>query len=243
MIFQRCLSGLQPEERCFYFGKKRKNQLLRINELLLTQGELHMKIIVLLFYLLLITGCALPVWTKPGASQDEFSKVKYNCMRESQQGYSESQREGYIASSSSGSKTNDQLFTMCMNSHGWYLQWPKKDENKSEPIKNENKSEPKKVKHKSEPKKVEHKSEPKEVENKSEPKIEQQSPTTSFSQMIVTGSKAKIRKKPSTKAAVVKTIKKGEVVQVIKQSDEWFQVELVTGDVGWCHKSVLERRN
>lgn len=193
-----------------------------------------MKKIVLLFYLLLITGCAFPVWTKPGASQDEFSKVKYNCMRESQQGYSESQREGYSASASSGSKTNNQLFTGCMNSHGWYLQVPKKDENKSEPIKNENISEPKKV---------EHKSEPKEVKNKSEPKIEPQSQTTSSSQMVVIGNKAKIRKKPSTKADIVRTIKKGEVVQVIKQSDEWFQVELASGDVGWCHKSVLERRN
>lgn len=67
--------------------------------------------------------------------------------------------------------------------------------------------------------------------------------TSSTTSMVVIGNKAKIRKKPSTKADIVRTIKKGEVVQVIKQSDEWFQIELASGDVGWCHKSVLERQN
>lgn len=57
--------------------------------------------------------------------------------------------------------------------------------------------------------------------------------------MVVNNSKAKLRKKPSTKAAVVKTLKKGEEVKVIAQKEEWFQVELAKGDVGWCHNSVL----
>jgi SH3 domain-containing protein/PEGA domain-containing protein len=70
------------------------------------------------------------------------------------------------------------------------------------------------------------------------------SDTTSASKsMVVTSSKAKIRKKPSTKAAIVKNLKKGEKVQVIKQQDEWFQIELAGGDVGWCHKSVLTQSN
>jgi len=84
------------------------------------------------------------------------------------------------------------------------------------------------------------------VEKRIEPassSVSHQNTATSSASMIVTGNKAKIRKKPSTKAAIVKTLKKGEVVQVIKQSDDWFQVELASGDVGWCHKSVLERRN
>jgi hypothetical protein len=68
-------------------------------------------------------------------------------------------------------------------------------------------------------------------------------PQTAPTTMIITSNKAKIRKKPSTKADVVKNIKKGEVVQVIKQSDDWFQIELASGDVGWCHKSVLEKSN
>lgn len=80
---------------------------------------------------------------------------------------------------------------------------------------------------------------------KSDTKASSPAPISTFSttSMVVTGNKAKIRKKPSAKAAVVKTIKKGEVVQVIKQSDDWFQIELASGDVGWCHKSVLERQN
>lgn len=81
------------------------------------------------------------------------------------------------------------------------------------------------------------------VEKKSQPTAEPLDASSTPVSMTVTGNKAKIRKKPSTKADIVKTIKKGEVVQVIKQSDDWFQVELVSGDVGWCHKSVLERRN
>ena len=32
-------------------------------------------------------------------------------------------------------------------------------------------------------------------------------------------------------------------MQKIKQSDDWFQIELASGEVGWCHKCVLERRN
>lgn len=62
-------------------------------------------------------------------------------------------------------------------------------------------------------------------------------------QMIVANSMAKIRKKPSTKAAIVKNLKKGEQVQVIKRQDEWFQIEVASGDVGWCHKSVLKQMN
>jgi hypothetical protein len=78
---------------------------------------------------------------------------------------------------------------------------------------------------------------------KNESTVVPQKTSYSPTSMIVIGNKAKIRKKPSTKAAVVKALKKGEEVQVIKQSDEWFQIELASGDVGWCHKSVLEVRN
>jgi hypothetical protein len=81
------------------------------------------------------------------------------------------------------------------------------------------------------------------IKKKLEPTVEPQNASSTSATMTVTGNKAKIRKKPSTKADIVKTIKKGEVVQVIKQSDDWFQIELASGDVGWCHKSVLERRN
>ena len=81
------------------------------------------------------------------------------------------------------------------------------------------------------------------VEKKLESSPTPQNISTAPSTMVVTGNKAKIRKKPSTKADIVKSMKKGEVVQMIKQSDDWFQIELASGDVGWCHKSVLELRN
>jgi Bacterial SH3 domain len=55
--------------------------------------------------------------------------------------------------------------------------------------------------------------------------------------MIVTVSKAKLRKSPSTKAAVIKTLKKGEEVTVVKRKNDWLMVELAGGEVGWCHKS------
>jgi uncharacterized protein YgiM (DUF1202 family) len=60
--------------------------------------------------------------------------------------------------------------------------------------------------------------------------------------MVVNNSKAKFRKKPSTKGVVIKTLKKGEEVKVISQQEEWYQVKLKGGDVGWCHNSVLEAR-
>jgi sRNA-binding protein len=60
--------------------------------------------------------------------------------------------------------------------------------------------------------------------------------------MVVNNSKAKFRNKPSTKAVVIKTLKKGEEVKVVAQKDEWFQVELAGGAVGWCHNSVLGAR-
>jgi hypothetical protein len=78
---------------------------------------------------------------------------------------------------------------------------------------------------------------------KLESRVPDQGNSTSSASMVVTSSKAKIRKKPSSKAAIVKNLKNGELVQVIKQQEEWYQVELSGGDVGWCHKSVLKHTN
>jgi Bacterial SH3 domain len=90
-------------------------------------------------------------------------------------------------------------------------------------------------------KKIRAKSAAQPVEKNLEPSVVPQNMSSSSSTMVVASSKAKIRKKPSTKAAVVKNLKKEEEVQVIKQQEDWFQVELVSGDVGWCHKSVLKQ--
>lgn len=81
------------------------------------------------------------------------------------------------------------------------------------------------------------------VEVKSEPIVAPQSITPSSASMIVNESKAKLRKSPSTKATVIKTLKKGEEVQVIKLKDEWFLIELAGGETGWCLKSAIAQRN
>jgi hypothetical protein len=81
------------------------------------------------------------------------------------------------------------------------------------------------------------------AEKKSDPKVENQNPSLSSTSMVVINSKAKLRKSPSTKAAVIKALKKGEEVQVIKQKDGWCLVELAGGETGWCLKGALAQRN
>ena len=81
------------------------------------------------------------------------------------------------------------------------------------------------------------------VEKKSESSVANQNTPPSSTSMIVINSKAKLRKSPSTKATVIKTLKKGEEVQVIKMKDEWCLIELAGGETGWCAKSSLAQRN
>jgi len=80
------------------------------------------------------------------------------------------------------------------------------------------------------------------VEKKSEPSVAQQGATASSEALVVIESKAKLRKKPSTKAEIVKNLKKGEEVQLIKQKDGWCLVELAGGETGWCAKGSLAQR-
>jgi uncharacterized protein YgiM (DUF1202 family) len=61
--------------------------------------------------------------------------------------------------------------------------------------------------------------------------------------MVVIDGKAKLRKSPSAKAAAIKTLKKGEEVQVIKEKDGWCLVELAGGETGWCLKVALAQKN
>ena len=57
--------------------------------------------------------------------------------------------------------------------------------------------------------------------------------------MVVSANKANLRKQPNSKASILMSLKKGTVVKVIEQKDEWFMIKLDSGDVGWCHKSTL----
>lgn len=73
--------------------------------------------------------------------------------------------------------------------------------------------------------------------------MEPQSTTSASASMVVIGNKAKLRKSPSAKAAVIKTLKKGEEVQVVKLKDEWCLIELSGGETGWCLKGSLAQMN
>lgn len=70
----------------------------------------------------LLSACTPMVWNKPGASQDDFSKDRYECLQQSQQRSAGASinRAGLVASDNV--ITNAELFRACMNAHGWYLQ-------------------------------------------------------------------------------------------------------------------------
>jgi hypothetical protein len=73
-----------------------------------------------------IAGCAQLEWTKAGGTQDELSRVRYQCLQESQQRAAASKSVGnaygaYQSASVDKTITNESLFRACMNSQGWYL--------------------------------------------------------------------------------------------------------------------------
>lgn len=71
---------------------------------------------------LVLTGCAKPLWIKPGASQEDFGRDKYECMQQAQQRVSGAYVNAYGGASTNKVITNDGLFNACMNSKGWTLQ-------------------------------------------------------------------------------------------------------------------------
>jgi hypothetical protein len=61
------------------------------------------------------------IWSKPGATRDDFSSVRYACMQQSQQRVSEASINALGGYSTSSVITNEDLFGSCMNASGWYL--------------------------------------------------------------------------------------------------------------------------
>jgi len=100
----------------------------------------------------------------------------------------------------------------------------------------------KKASAKTQPERINAKSITPSEEKKSEPTAANQTDPSPSILMIATHNNTKVRKSPSSKATVMKTLRKGEEVQVVKQKDEWFLVELTGGETGWCHKSVLAQK-
>ena len=80
------------------------------------------------------------------------------------------------------------------------------------------------------------------LESAESPVNSKKNSASSNSTMVVTDSKAKLGKNPDKKAGVLKSLKKGEVVKVIKEKNEWLYIELANGDLGWCLKSVLVQK-
>jgi predicted aspartyl protease len=72
---------------------------------------------------LVLFGCAAQTttWVKPGLTQEEFAKDRYNCMQQSQQRVSSAFVGQYGGSAVNHVITNDNLFSACMNSQGYSL--------------------------------------------------------------------------------------------------------------------------
>lgn len=60
--------------------------------------------------------------------------------------------------------------------------------------------------------------------------------------MVVIANKTALRKKPSNSSEILKKLNKGEVVNAVKEKDQWLIIELASGEVGWCHKSLLNQK-
>ena len=68
-------------------------------------------------------------------------------------------------------------------------------------------------------------------------------PQSADNTTIVNINNANLRKTPNKNSGIIKTLNKGDEVKVVKQKDEWLMVELASGEVGWCHKSILKQTN
>lgn len=67
-----------------------------------------------------VVGCA-KTWVKPGSTEAEFNKDKYECLQQSQQQVSGFAFNTYGGAGGSQQKTNDGLFTSCMNARGYSI--------------------------------------------------------------------------------------------------------------------------
>ncbi len=63
---------------------------------------------------LTLTSCAQRVWTKPGASDQDFATDRYGCERDVRQ-------SGYYGTGLAGAVNMNSFFSECMNAHGWSL--------------------------------------------------------------------------------------------------------------------------
>ena len=182
------------------------------------------------------------VWHKADGAPGEFDRVKYKCLKESQQRVSRSAQSGWNASAQSQDETNGLLFRSCMEAAGWHYvdsQSIGENRNQGNQVKPAQENE---VKEKKVVKTVE-KSEPvvakKEVVNVATPRNDAPSANSQF---LVKGN-VNLRKESSAKSEKVGALKKGEIVEVLNQKDGWFRIKTQKDVVGWCSKTFLVEEN
>jgi len=85
-------------------------------------GCVRKKILFAMVSSLFLGACGTPmIWSKPGATRDDFSSARYTCMQQSQQRVSAASVNALGGYSTSSVVTNEDLFGSCMNANGWYL--------------------------------------------------------------------------------------------------------------------------
>ena len=57
--------------------------------------------------------------------------------------------------------------------------------------------------------------------------------------MFVSIRSANVRVEPSVTADVVTQLRIGTKVKILRQKDDWFQIEYLPGKTGWCHRNAL----
>jgi len=58
---------------------------------------------------------------------------------------------------------------------------------------------------------------------------------------IIMAPKVDVRSEPRSSATVLFVIHKGTKVNVLRSAEEWLEVELANGSIGWMPSSELER--
>ncbi len=75
-----------------------------------------MRIAAGIVLLVLMSGCVKRGWAKPGSTRQEFAEQRYDCRRQS--------KDGFLYDKQGNTKMvrDDRMFFECMEAHGWSLE-------------------------------------------------------------------------------------------------------------------------
>ncbi len=100
----------------------KEERRMRINKVLPTYARLMVVGLVVFLGVLTIIGCrSTMVWVKPGATEEQFNKDKYECMRENQQVSSATYVNRYGGGSSSNVVVDPDMYNACLQARGYSL--------------------------------------------------------------------------------------------------------------------------